>query len=51
MSIITNTESNLKRSLSLPLVILYGLGVPVGAGIYVLIVATVGQAGKCADSF
>lgn len=41
----TGSETQLKRSLSLPMVILYGLGVTVGAGIYVLIGATVGQAG------
>jgi len=40
-----NTKHQLKRNLSLPLVVLYGLGVTVGAGIYVLIGATVGQAG------
>ncbi|PWQ94891.1 APC family permease [Leucothrix pacifica] len=38
-----NTE--LRRSLSLPLVVLYGLGVTIGAGIYVLIGATAGKAG------
>lgn len=35
----------LKRSLTLPLVVLYGLGVTIGAGIYVLIGATAGIAG------
>lgn len=35
----------LKRSLTLPLLTLYGLGVTVGAGIYVLIGATAAQAG------
>lgn len=35
----------LKRALSLPLLVLYGLGVTIGAGIYVLIGATVGRAG------
>ena len=48
MDTTTKTEAELKRSLSLPLVILYGLGVTVGAGIYVLIGATVGQAGMYA---
>ena len=48
MKTATNTETQLKRSLSLPLVVLYGLGVTVGAGIYVLIGATVGQAGMYA---
>jgi amino acid transporter len=37
--------AGLKRSLGLTLVVLYGLGVTIGAGIYVLIGATVGQAG------
>lgn len=35
----------LKRSLTLPLVVLYGLGVTIGAGIYVLVGATAGVAG------
>jgi amino acid permease len=35
----------LRRSLSLPLVVLYGLGVTIGAGIYVLLGATAGRAG------
>lgn len=35
----------LKRTLTLPLVVLYGLGVTIGAGIYVLIGATAGVAG------
>lgn len=38
-------KSGLKRSLTLPLLTLYGLGVTVGAGIYVLIGATAAQAG------
>lgn len=37
--------SKLKRRLSLTLVVLYGLGVTVGAGIYVLIGETAGKAG------
>ena len=36
---------SLRRALSLPLVVLYGLGVTIGAGIYVLIGATAGIAG------
>lgn len=36
---------HLRRSLSLPLLVLYGLGVTIGAGIYVLIGATAGRAG------
>jgi basic amino acid/polyamine antiporter, APA family len=35
----------LKRSLTLPLLILYGLGVTIGAGIYVLVGATAAKAG------
>lgn len=35
----------LKRSLTLPLVTLYGLGVTIGAGIYVLVGATAARAG------
>ncbi len=35
----------LKRSLTLPLIVLYGLGVTIGAGIYVLVGATAGIAG------
>ncbi len=38
-------EPSLKRVLSLPLVVLYGLGVTVGAGIYVLIGASAAEAG------
>jgi basic amino acid/polyamine antiporter, APA family len=38
----------LKRVLSLPLVILYGLGITVGAGIYVLVGETAGRAGMLA---
>lgn len=53
MADIPNTQSTpphservaLKRALSLPLLILYGVGVTVGAGIYVLVGATAGRAG------
>lgn len=41
----TPTDRSLKRSLSLPLIVLYGLGVTIGAGIYVLVGATAGIAG------
>lgn len=37
--------TDLRRSLTLPLVVLYGLGVTIGAGIYVLLGATAGRAG------
>ena len=36
---------SLKRSLGLPLTVLYGLGVTIGAGIYVLVGATAARAG------
>ncbi|MGI9426466.1 MAG: APC family permease [Hyphomicrobiaceae bacterium] len=36
---------SLRRSLNLPLVVLYGLGVTIGAGIYVLVGATAATAG------
>jgi basic amino acid/polyamine antiporter, APA family len=39
------SEPTLRRALSLPLLTLYGLGVTVGAGIYVLIGATAAKAG------
>lgn len=35
----------LKRRITLPLLVLYGLGVTIGAGIYVLVGATAGRAG------
>lgn len=38
-------QQSLRRALTLPLVVLYGLGVTIGAGIYVLIGATAGVAG------
>jgi APA family basic amino acid/polyamine antiporter len=41
-------HTTLKRSLSLPLVTLYGLGVTIGAGIYVLVGVTAGRAGMSA---
>jgi len=41
-------ERGLKRVLGLTLVVLYGLGVTIGAGIYVLIGATAGEAGMYA---
>jgi len=39
------TEPTLRRSLSLPLVTLYGLGTIIGAGIYVLVAKVAAQAG------
>ncbi len=41
----TTQETKLRRSISLPLLVLYGLGVTVGAGIYVLIGAAAAEAG------
>jgi len=40
-----NESTGLRRSLTTPLLTLYGLGVTVGAGIYVLVGATAAQAG------
>lgn len=40
--------SELKRALSLPLVVLYGLGVTIGAGIYVLVGEAAARAGMLA---
>lgn len=41
---------NLKRAIGLPRLILYGLGVTIGAGIYVLVGETAGRAGVYAPS-
>ena len=38
----------LRRSLGLPLLVLYGVGITIGAGIYVLIGAVAGHAGRYA---
>ena len=40
----------LRRAVTLPMLILYGLGVTIGAGIYVLVGATAGKAGMFAPS-
>jgi APA family basic amino acid/polyamine antiporter len=40
--------ANLKRRLGLPLLVLYGVGITVGAGIYVLVGAVAGHAGQYA---
>ncbi|MGI9520313.1 MAG: APC family permease, partial [Hyphomicrobiaceae bacterium] len=42
---VSGDRVRLRRTLTLPLVVLYGLGVTIGAGIYVLIGATAGIAG------
>ena len=44
----TTAQPGLKRSLTLPLITLYGLGVTIGAGIYVLVGVTAGRAGMSA---
>ena len=41
----TQVEPALRRRLTLPLLVLYGLGVTIGAGIYVLVGLTAGEAG------
>ncbi len=47
---VAGASPELKRVVSLPLLILYGLGVTIGAGIYVLIGATTAKAGVFAPS-
>ena len=44
----SDQPQNLRRVLSLPLVVLYGLGITIGAGIYVLVGETAGRAGMLA---
>jgi amino acid transporter len=48
MSVTTADAVGLKRSLTLTHVVLYGIGVTIGAGIYVLIGAAAGRAGMTA---
>lgn len=43
--VVDNAKATLQRRLTLPLLTLYGLGVTVGAGIYVLVGATAAEAG------
>ncbi|MDD9978162.1 MAG: amino acid permease [Boseongicola sp.] len=45
---VASSEPKLRRALNTPLVTLYGLGVTVGAGIYVLVGATAAEAGSYA---
>jgi amino acid transporter len=40
-----NAQPKLRRALNLPLLVLYGLGTTIGAGIYVLVGAAAGRAG------
>ena len=47
---VTDTPATLRRAITLPLLIFYGLGVTIGAGIYVLVGATAAQAGIYAPS-
>ncbi|MSU91482.1 amino acid permease [Rhodobacteraceae bacterium 2CG4] len=47
---IKHPAPTLRRAISLPLLVLYGLGVTIGAGIYVLIGVAVEQAGMFAPS-
>src|ERR1043166_5159629 len=44
----TSSEGQLRRRLGLPLLTLYGIGVTIGAGIYVLIGSVAGHAGRAA---
>ena len=46
----TESEPKLRRDITLPLLVLYGLGITIGAGIYVLIGAASAQAGQYAPS-
>jgi len=48
MNEITAIKPSLRRTLGLPIVVLYGLGVTVGAGIYVLVGEAAGRAGMSA---
>jgi amino acid transporter len=52
MDAVESTEqgAQLKRSLNLPLLVLYGLGTTIGAGIYVLVGAAAGRAGLYAPA-
>ena len=43
-------QPQLRRAIGLPLVVLYGLGVTIGAGIYVLVGASAGRGGLHAPS-
>jgi basic amino acid/polyamine antiporter, APA family len=45
-----SSEVSLKRALTLPHAVLYGMGVTVGAGIYVLIGAAAARAGMHAPA-
>lgn len=50
MDTAVNKPEQLRRALNAPLLTLYGLGVTVGAGIYVLVGATAGEAGAYAPA-
>ena len=49
MSHVEQTPAKLRRALTTPLLTLYGLGVTIGAGIYVLVGATANEAGAHAS--
>lgn len=44
----TDAPPTLNRAITLPLLVFYGLGVTIGAGIYILVGATAAQAGSYA---
>jgi amino acid transporter len=46
----TQPAATLRRAITLPMLVLYGLGVTIGAGIYVLVGATAARAGVFAPS-
>ena len=50
MKVATGKNASLKRAIGLPRLVLYGLGVTIGAGIYVLVGETAGRAGIYAPS-
>ncbi len=45
-----NSQPHLQRAIGLPLLVLYGLGITIGAGIYVLIGVAASQAGQYAPT-
>ena len=50
MKVAASKNASLKRAIGLPRLVLYGLGVTIGAGIYVLVGETAGRAGIYAPS-
>lgn len=49
-SVLGESTPTLRRAIGLPLLVLYGLGITIGAGIYVLIGAAASEAGQYAPS-